>query len=396
MPLSSIELDTAYSLKSSHSINVSSGARISQATFQPLKPCNEDRTVFVERGGLGFIVGVFDGHYTQELSDYASRTLPKLLLDRIADATATPGTDFSDAVTTSLVEGIKDFDASLLQNLLSHFPGVDKPEWWLEPRWDDRAEMYKCIGYSNEDSRFREARRAVVGSTLLIAFVDEGRKHVWVASLGDSEAAVGNVNRDGSIDNLNRLSDFHNARNPDEVARLQREHPNEPFIRGNRVLGALGVTRALGDYLLKVPFTLSLRILTWIYRSPIPPFELDKLNKEFKTPPYLSSSATVHHRPLHEGDVLVLFSDGLADRLASFDETEKHSLVLSLANADRVPMANETTWAETFGHDFILPEPEDCPAERVIKNICFGTSLEKKTEVVLKEWDDISVVVVQF
>ncbi|KAF9051248.1 hypothetical protein BDP27DRAFT_1433916 [Rhodocollybia butyracea] len=178
MPVSSIELDTAYSLKSSHSINVSSGTRISQATFQPLKPCNEDQTVFVERGGLGFIVGVFDGHYAHELSDYASRTLPKLLLDHIADATATPGTNFSDAVTTSFIEVIKDFDASLLQNLLSHFPELDKPEWWLDPRWDDHAEIYRCIGYSNENSRFRKARRAVVGSTLLIGFMGEGRKHV--------------------------------------------------------------------------------------------------------------------------------------------------------------------------------------------------------------------------
>jgi serine/threonine protein phosphatase PrpC len=109
-------------------------------------------------------------------------------------------------------------------------------------------------------------RRAAVGTTALVGYINNSKKDLWVACLGDSEACklspclimppplliipvVGRL----MSDDCNRwnaalLNEAHCATNQDEVNRLLREHPGEDVIKNNRLLGFLSVTR--GVYLI--------------------------------------------------------------------------------------------------------------------------------------------------
>ena len=128
------------------------------------------------------------GHYTDELSSYSAEVLPQQLCDRISRSISSgDAIDLSAVVEEALVKGIEDFDASLLDDVLKHFPqGVDTD--WDDPLWDDPAEVFEIIGYSGDDPVFVAARRTIVGATVLVGFIDKQKRNLWVASLGDSEA----------------------------------------------------------------------------------------------------------------------------------------------------------------------------------------------------------------
>ncbi len=79
---------------------------------------------------------------------------------------------------------IEEFDKSLLLNFTKLF---DDGEDFSDKKWDDRSEIYKVVGYQG-DQTFTDARLAIVGSTALIAYINRAKPHVWVASLGDSNA----------------------------------------------------------------------------------------------------------------------------------------------------------------------------------------------------------------
>ena len=128
------------------------------------------------------------GHYTDELSSYSAEVLPQQLCDRISrNISSGDAADLSTVVEEALVKGIEDFDASLLDDVLKHFPqGADTD--WDDPLWDDPAEVFEIFGFSREDPVFVAARRTIVGATALVGFIDREKKNLWVASLGDSEA----------------------------------------------------------------------------------------------------------------------------------------------------------------------------------------------------------------
>ena len=79
---------------------------------------------------------------------------------------------------------IQEFDNSLLRGFTDQFEAnEDFSDVW----WDHGGNIYGVIGYKG-DPTFQIARRAIVGSTALIAFINKARTHVWVASLGDCDA----------------------------------------------------------------------------------------------------------------------------------------------------------------------------------------------------------------
>ena len=120
-----------------------------------------------------------------DLSEYAAQTLPKMLCERIGKNVAQDPSDFSAAVERALVDGIKDFDESLLRDLFEVFPECS----YNDEFWGNEDEgIFEVIGYSKRDERERAARRCLVGSTALIGFIDMAKRNIGVASLGDSEA----------------------------------------------------------------------------------------------------------------------------------------------------------------------------------------------------------------
>ncbi|KAF9068882.1 phosphatase 2C-like domain-containing protein [Rhodocollybia butyracea] len=392
-------LKAAFSEKCTKSSNVCfNNSRIYEAGFQATKPKNEDKTVFLE-SKLGLMVALFDGHFSDELSEYASQTLPALLCARIETTFAENGCSLGDAVTESLIKGIEDYDRSLLEDgVINEFPEKEQTDW-SDPMWRDHDEVWLVLGWLREHPKFQRARYAVVGTTALVAFIDKAKENVWVASLGDSDAFLGQKSLDGSSWDVTRLSDFHNGNNPREVERLEKEHPGEPpVIRYGRVLENLAVTRALGNHQLKTPLPFARHILGVIWPAPYISDFFDKavVAPGHTSPPYISATPTVCHHSLKPGDILILSSDGLAYELREFSEEDKLLAVISLAAAslNSLPSRN-TVWSEKLGHGFIASAEGDNPAERLIENVCFGTNLEQMAEAVKpsQQWDDISSLV---
>ena len=130
---------------------------------------------------------LYPGHLSDELSDHAAKVLPQQLCERIASNVEQSPSDLFAAVEEALTKGIEDFDASLIDAVYKLFPDGAATDW-SDEYWKGPFYVYERIGRSKEDERFRSVRRAVVGTTALVAFVDKDSKYVWVASLGDSEA----------------------------------------------------------------------------------------------------------------------------------------------------------------------------------------------------------------
>ena len=127
------------------------------------------------------------GHFSDELPDYASHELPRLLCDRIDQNFLLYFGSLHRAVENALVEGIEDFDKSLLQTITDLFPYKENTDWAAD-KWKDPGEVHEIVGYYITEERFKKSRRAVVGSTALIGFINKSKENVWVASLGDSDA----------------------------------------------------------------------------------------------------------------------------------------------------------------------------------------------------------------
>jgi pyruvate dehydrogenase phosphatase len=124
------------------------------------------------------------GHHSSELADFASRHLPQLVAERF-DPTAAD----VDQVIAQIFE---DFDRSLILKVIQLFtPGED----WSDIHWTDAGNVHDVIGYGQQDSQFREGRLATVGTTVLIGIIDKEKKHIWVVSLGDSDAGGFTVSR---------------------------------------------------------------------------------------------------------------------------------------------------------------------------------------------------------
>ncbi|KAL1717039.1 phosphatase 2C-like domain-containing protein [Schizophyllum commune] len=374
---------------------------IHHSSLRGVKAASEDRISICECE-FGVLIAIFDGHYTDELSSYSAEVLPQQLCDRISrNISSGDAADLSTVVEEALVKGIEDFDASLLDDVLKHFPqGADTD--WDDPLWDDPAEVFEIIGYSRDDPVFVAARRTIVGATVLVGFIDKQKRNLWVASLGDSEAVLGRV-VDGHL-RCEVLNDLHNVDNPDEVARLQAEHPNEPpVVYGTRTLGRLAITRALGDFQMKVGLRLATRVLSYAYPSYLGTNNIEDWQRRGHLhPPYISSTPSIRRHDLLPGDLLVFASDGLRLALEAVptEDARTQSMIAlagpELSNAAPVLMRLGTH----LGHDFIDPSGDDPNiADRLIKNALFGADAGKMAaELALTSGDttryrdDISVV----
>ncbi|KAG1752545.1 phosphatase 2C-like domain-containing protein [Suillus paluster] len=175
---------------------------------------------------------------------------------------------------------------------------------------------------------------AVSGSCALMAVFDTAHRHLYVACSGDSRAVAGiweeNEEGQGSW-RVEVLSEDQTGRNPNELRRIQSEHPPDEagsVIRAGRVLGGLEPSRAFGDARYKWPRdvqdVLNRAFLVGNGQPLRPP------PSTFKTPPYVTATPVVTHRDFDFGSVarlskspasrfVVLATDGLWDKLSSED-----------------------------------------------------------------------------
>lgn len=152
---------------------------------------------------------------------------------------------------------------------------------------------------------------ALSGSCALLSFYDSRSKLLRVACTGDSRAVLGRRGDSGRWV-ATPLSVDQTGSNPEEEARMRKEHPNEPnVIRNGRVLGGLEPSRAFGDATYKWTREVSERLKQSFFgRTP---------SAQLRTPPYVTAEPIVTTTQIHpeKGDFLVMATDGLWEMLTN-------------------------------------------------------------------------------
>ncbi|GAA5949303.1 hypothetical protein JCM21900_005598 [Sporobolomyces salmonicolor] len=239
---------------------------------------------------------------------------------------------------------------------------------------------------------------ALSGSCALLAFLDAGRNKLHVACTGDSRAVMGVWQPDGKGGGkwrVDALSEDQTGRNPNEVKRIQSEHPpneaNTVIARG-RVLGGLEPTRAFGDARYKWPPGQQQELASAFHPGSVrgPP-------KNYHTPPYVTATPEVvtvdlsadapksrksigSFLPVSSAEepvatrFIVLATDGLYDRL---DNEEVVSLVGAHLSGVRGPqtraavLAHSTDTTALSGKSFAhQPRQEPTRGEGEVYEFC--------------------------
>ena len=152
---------------------------------------------------------------------------------------------------------------------------------------------------------------ALSGSCALLSFYDSKSKLFRVACTGDSRAVLGRRGANGKW-TATALSEDQTGGTPSEEARLQSEHPNEPYVvRNGRILGSLEPSRAFGDASYKWSKETQERIKAhFLGRTP---------SALLRTPPYVTAEPVVTTTKMEpeRGDFVVMATDGLWEFLTN-------------------------------------------------------------------------------
>lgn len=155
-------------------------------------------------GGRWTFAGVFDGalyvdsfyvfltescvagHAGHDTVDYTIERLPSLLKDSLASTLASSPSATVQEISDVLSTSISRFDQSLVDDLLSIFPGG-------ESRIAEMRDEEISALINDKERGGRNAAilaRCMRGSTALVALVDPRAENLYVASLGDCMAGV--------------------------------------------------------------------------------------------------------------------------------------------------------------------------------------------------------------
>ena len=152
---------------------------------------------------------------------------------------------------------------------------------------------------------------ALSGSCALLSFYDSRSQLLRVACTGDSRAVLGRRGSNGNW-TATPLSIDQTGRNPDEVARLRREHPGEDYVVANgRILGALEPSRAFGDASYKWSAKVQEKIKNFYFGRSLSP--------RLRSPPYVTAEPVVTSTKIEpqNHDFVVMATDGLWEMLTN-------------------------------------------------------------------------------
>lgn len=190
---------------------------------------------------------------------------------------------------------------------------------------------------------------ALSGSCALLSFYDSRSNLLRVACTGDSRAVLGRRSDSGKW-TATALSEDQTGGNPNEAARMRKEHPGEEnVIRNGRVLGGLEPTRAFGDAVYKWSRDVAGKLRSSFFgRSPSP---------LLKTPPYVTAEPVVTTTKIHpeKGDFLVLATDGLWEMLTNEEvvglvgQWIESRATSSSSSSSSSSSPFEATWSRIFG-----------------------------------------------
>ncbi|KAH7922376.1 protein serine threonine phosphatase 2C [Leucogyrophana mollusca] len=265
-------------------------------------------------GGTWKFAAVFDGHGGEETAEHIVEALPLIIQGSLCTAISTTGGQLSPAIVSDiLAQSITLADEGITNDLLGLFPGG--PDAIAKLSDDEIRAVINDQATGGKNNA--KVLRCMRGSTALVSLVDPQGQNLWVASLGDCQAVLGIKSTSGKW-STSILSANHNGADASEVARIHSEHADEAeCVLRNRVLGAIAVTRAIGDHLFKLPSIYTERV----FKNCSPGFRLSTPLNDFigrnKTPPYLSNMADVRHVDISSSITadrfLIMCSDGLVD-----------------------------------------------------------------------------------
>ncbi|KAF8629153.1 hypothetical protein AX17_005738 [Amanita inopinata Kibby_2008] len=357
-------------------------------SFQPCPDptvANQDRYVVEDwtlSSGTWKFRAVFDGHAGHETVNHARDQLPALvrrnleihLIDGVQ-----AGTDFQSIIANVLKRSITSFDNCIGTDLLQLFP---------TPETLNQLSDQQIRSTINDKGRnSASVSKCMSGATVLLSLLDPTKNNLWVASLGDSQAALGYRTVDGGW-KTKLLSSYHNGEDEAEANRVKAEHPGEEeCMIDRRVLGAIAVTRAIGDFIFKLPRQYADRV----FRNAEPGFNHSARPEEFLkrnlTPPYISNVADVVHVDLASLNAcdahLIMCSDGLMDLY------EEQGLYLD----EMIPI-----WSDIIANGR-LENSEQNLALLLLRESIGGQDLEKVSRVMTVEmcfrWMDDTTILVQ-
>ncbi|KAJ7684295.1 phosphatase 2C-like domain-containing protein [Mycena polygramma] len=235
---------------------------------------------------------VYDGHVGPQTASHLARSLIQKLIESFAEIYS--GEDRPE--TAAIHTAIKDAFLSLDDEI------VTKSADFIMTQPEDTP--LKAMA-----ADVLQAARA--GSCALVSFYDAKVRNLHVSVVGDSRAVLGRRRKteDGqTIYDVHVLSVDQTGRNPDEVARLTAEHPDEKLFNGARFLG-WGITRSFGNGVMKW----SREVQTFMQEKCLG----DKPRTTLQTPPYFTAMPEITTTAIEPGDFMVMGSDGLWDCLTN-------------------------------------------------------------------------------
>ncbi|CAL9735491.1 [Pyruvate dehydrogenase [acetyl-transferring]]-phosphatase 1, mitochondrial [Monosporozyma servazzii] len=156
---------------------------------------------------------------------------------------------------------------------------------------------------------------AISGACCLLSIYDSKTQDLKVAVTGDSRALI--IGQDPQDEwYVKSCSTDQTGDNPDEIERIQKEHPKEPnVITRGRILGSLQPSRAFGDYRYKV------KEIDGQSLSSLPDYlklYLRAQPRNFLTPPYVTAKPEITTTQIDDKvKLMVMGSDGLFELLTN-------------------------------------------------------------------------------
>ncbi|KAI0749459.1 hypothetical protein C8Q80DRAFT_626240 [Daedaleopsis nitida] len=169
-----------------------------------------------------------------------------------------------------------------------------------------------------EDHR-DELEVAFQGTTLAMAVVHVEHRLLWTAGLGNSTVAISTHTSDRIRPQAEKLCDIHTLRDSQEYSAVSSSHPDETIAdKEMRVLGLSEVTRAIGNFHLKLPRDYLEYLFQYLPHTGPGGTPLKDYVSSIRSPPYISSRPSVRFVDLEprwrSRPFLMLFTDGV-DRL---------------------------------------------------------------------------------
>jgi len=228
-------------------------------------------------------------------------------------------------------------DAEVTQAIKSSFLRLDHEIVW--------SHIDNVIKANSKALATKLLAPALAGSCALLAFYDTNTQLLRVACTGDCRAVLGR-RVDANTWSATPLSSDQTGANPDEITRIQSEHPDEKDVTKNGRLLGYEPSRVFGDASLKWPRKLSLTIREFFYGK----FPSEKVI----TPPYATAEPVVTTTRIHpeKGDFVVMACDGLWEMLSN---EEVVALVAEWMDKkpqpgnNTTPEPKKTIWSSFFG-----------------------------------------------